>query len=179
MRKSFQDQLLTLGLVDKKKAGKIKKEQHQKKRKKSKKPVVDENAELARLALEKKKKRARELNRQREEKLAQRAKAARVKQLVNEHRISLDDNGLAYRFTEGGKIRRIYVAEKTVADLSRGHLGIIRMEENYMVVPAKIIEKIVKISDSYFTLVNNPPAGKEADPDDPYGDYQIPDDLMW
>jgi len=181
MRNSFQDQLLKLGLVDKKKAGEVKKKQHNKKSQKvaRKKTVIDENAEIARKAQEKKKNRARELNRQREEKLQKREQAARIKQLVTEHRLKKDDNGVAYRFTVDGKILRIFVAEEIAGQLGNGRLGIVGLRKEYEVVPGVVVEKIRSIDGSVFTSLVERSAEDEQDPDDPYAEYQVPDDLMW
>ena len=181
MRNSFQDQLLKLGLVDKKKAGEVKKKQHKKKSQKiaRKKTVVDENAEIARKALEKKKQRARELNRQREEKLQKRENAARINQLITEHKLKKDDHGVAYRFTVAGKILRIFVTEEIAAKLGNGLLGIVGQRNEYEVVPGVVVEKIRSIDSSVFVNLVERSAETEHDPDDPYADYQIPDDLMW
>ena len=102
MGKSFQEQLLQLGLVDKKKASKTKKQQHQNKKQNSKvgkkNVVIDENALLVQQAEEKKKARARKLNLQREAKLKKRSEDAQVKQFVEQNRLEKDDRGIAYRF---------------------------------------------------------------------------------
>ncbi len=181
MRNSFQDQLLKLGLVDKKKAGEVKKKQHKQKSQKvaRKKTVIDENAEIARKSLEKKKNRARDLNRQREEKLQKREKVARIKQLITEHRLKKDDNGVAYRFTVAGKILRIFVSEEIAGKLGNGLLGIVGQRDEYEVVPGVVVEKIRSIDGSVFTSLAERSTEVEQDPDDPYADYQIPDDLMW
>lgn len=183
MGKSFQEQLLQLGLVDKAKAGKAKKEQHQNKKQNAKagkkRIVVDENALLVQKVEEKKKARARKLNQQREAKLQRRAEDAQVKQLVEQHRLKKDDRGIAYRFTVSNKIQRIFV-EKEVADqLSDGRLGIVSFTDRYEVLPRAILEKIQAISDRFFVTINSPSSKEGLDPEDPYAGFEVPDDLMW
>lgn len=183
MGKSFQDQLLALGLVDKKKLKETKKQQHQKKKLKVKaggqQAVVDENALLAKQAEEKKKARTRKLNLQREAKLQKRAEDARVKQLVEEHLLEKDDKGVAYRFNVAGKIQRIFVSKETADQLSDGRLGIVRIGNQYEVVPRKIVEKIQEISSRIFVSLNVATTEESTDSDDPYAEFEVPDDLMW
>lgn len=180
MGKSFQEQLLQLGLVGKKQVKEAKKEQHQKKKQQTgkKPPAVDENVLLAREAEEKKKARVRELNQEREAKLRKKADDARVRQLVDEHKLAKDDNGIAYRFNFQGTIQRLFVTRETADKLSDGRLGIIAQADKFEVIPRNIAEKIRAINDTLFIALNAP-AGNDPDPDDPYAEYKIPDDLMW
>ena len=183
MGKSFQEQLLQLGLVDKKKASKTKKQQHQNKKQNSKAGkkhvAVDENALLVQQAEEKKKARARKLNLQREEKLAKRAKDAQVKQFVEQNRLEKDDRGIAYRFTVSGKIQRIFVSKEIADQLSDGRLGIVGLAGQFEVVPRAIIDKIQSVNDRVVVSINAASTKVESDPEDPYAGFEVPDDLMW
>ena len=180
MGKSFQEQLLSLGLVEKKKVKEAKKEQHQKKKQQVAKNavVVDENALLAQAAMEKKKARAREMNLEREAKLQKRAEEARIRQLIEEHKLAKDDKGIAYRFNVRGTIQRIFVTKEMADQLSRGQLAIIVLADRNEVIPRAIAEKIQSISDEMFVVLNAP-ADNNPDADDPYAAYKVPDDLMW
>ncbi len=181
MGKSFQEQMLKLGLVEKKKVNEVKKEQHQKKKQQVGKNVVivDENALLAQQEMEKKRARARQLNLEREAKLQKRAEEARVRQLIEEHKLAKDDKGIAYRFNVRGTIQRIFVTKEMADKLSYGQLGIVVLADRSEVIPRSIAEKIGSIDSKLFISLNAPPAGTEADPDDPYAEYKVPDDLMW
>lgn len=183
MGKSFQEQLLQLGLVDKKKASQTKKQQHQNKKQISKAGkkhvVVDENALLAQQAEEKKKARTRKLNLEREKKLQKRAEDAQVKQLVEQHRLAKDDQGIAYRFTINNKIQRIFVPREIADKLSDGRLGIVGLADQFEVLPRSIVEKIQSVSDRVFVNINVASAQKGSDPEDPYAGFEVPDDLMW
>lgn len=182
MGKSFQDQLLALGLVDKKKAKEVKKQQHQTKKKKAKSgrksTTVDENAQLVKQAAEKKKARARQLNRERDEKLQKRAEAAQVKQLIEQNRVEKDENGIAYRFNVSGKIQRIFVSKEVSDKLSDGRLGIVVTGDGFEVAPKNIVEKIKGIDPKIVTILNEKKTDDD-DPDDPYAEYKVPDDLVW
>ncbi|SDO74595.1 DUF2058 domain-containing protein [Desulforhopalus singaporensis] len=183
MGKTFQEQLLKLGLVDKKKANEVKKQKHQQKKKtKGKRTdvIADENLRMAKEAQEKKKARARELNKEREAKLQKRAEDAKIKQLVEQHKVAGDDGGVAYRFNVSGKIHRIFVTKKTADMLSSGQLGIVELGEQFEVIPKAVAEKIRANSNAVFIhLTTAAPTPEASDPDDPYADYKVPDDLMW
>ena len=183
MGKSFQDQLLALGLVDKKKAKETKKQQHQTKKQQGKAgrntQVIDENVLLAQKAEEKKKARARQLNQERDIKLKKREEAAKIKQFVEQNRVAKDEKGIAYRFNVSGKIQRIFVAKEVADKLSDGRLGIVVLSEQFEVIPRAIVEKITAIDSKTVVILNARTGDDSDDPDDPYAEYKIPDDLVW
>jgi len=182
MGKSLEEQLLKLGLVDKKKVSQAKKQKHKgKKQKKAKAAptVIDENALLAQKAAEKKKARDRELNREREAKLQKRAESARVKQLVEQSKLDKDEKGVAYRFNVSGKIHRVFVSQEIADLLSAGRLGIVRFGKEFEVVPIAALLKIEEIDTKIFISRVEQSANEGEDVDDPYADYKVPDDLMW
>jgi len=181
MGKTFQEQMLALGLVEKKKLDQTKKQKHKKKKQQvgKKQVVVDENAILAQKAQEKKKARARELNQQREVKLQKREEAARIKQLVETHRLEKDEKGKPFRFNAKGKIQRIFVSGEMADQLANGNLGVVGLGDTYEVVPRTVAEKIQATSSKVFVSLNSKTVGSESDPDDPYAEYQVPDDLVW
>lgn len=177
---SFQDQLLKLGLVDKKKVDEAKKKQHKKRKKKSVKrqQSVDENKLLAEQAIAKKKERTRQLNQEREEKLKKREEAARIRQMIETSRIEKDPGGVAYRFVDDKKIYRIYVSQEQVDLLVAGKTGIVRLGDEYEVCPAEVVKKLADIDPSTVVLLSEPKK-KDDDEDDPYAGYEVPDDLVW
>ena len=64
-----------------------------------------------------------------------------------------------------------------------GRLAIARLgEDNYVLISGKVAEQLAdRLADEAdkYLLVNNKGKQEEVDEDDPYADYQIPDDLMW
>ncbi|MFT4651170.1 MAG: hypothetical protein ACI9AP_001343, partial [Flavobacteriales bacterium] len=66
--------------------------------------------------------------------------------------------------------------------LSQGRLAIVSLlgnpTEKFEVVPAAIAEKIAQRDSDYIVQLNVKESSSETE-DDPYADYQIPDDLMW
>ena len=180
---TFQEQLLKLGLVDKSKVDKSKKERHQQRRKKSGKrqpQPVDENKLLAEKALAKKKERAQQLNREREEKLRKREDAARIRQLIETGRYPRDERGVAYRFVDQGKIYRLFVSQEVVDLLVAGAAGIVRYGDGHEVCPTEVVKKVHEIDATVVVLMSDGTKRESgADEDDGYAGYEVPDDLVW
>ncbi len=192
MRNSFQEQMLKLGLVDKKKVKEAKSEQHRSRKTSAKNKrkkgsgqltTAEQNALLRQKAAERKKAKDLQLNRERDARLQKRAERAQIRQLIEQHKIAKDDNGVPYRFTVSGKIYRIFVNSTTAQQLGNGTLGIVEMVDTagqFEVIPKDIIDRIRAIDKRIFTaLVSASPSAEEKDEDDPYAEYRVPDDLVW
>lgn len=182
MGSSFQDQLLKLGLVDKKQVDEAKRSKHKKKAKKvaRKQPtVVDENKLLAEQAQQKKKERARQLNREREEKLKKREEAGRIRQMIEAGRLEKDEKGVAYRFVDNKKIFRLFLARDVVDQLEKGKAGVVRFGDGYEVCPVDVVKKLAEIDAKVVVRLNESKTKAETDEDDPYAGFEVPDDLDW
>lgn len=176
---SLQDQLLKAGIVDKKKAKQIKQEKHKETKQHNKgKPAVDETRELARKAMEEKAVRDREINLQRQAQAEKKAIAAQIVQLVAMNRIPREKGEAAYQFSDGGKIKKLYVGDRQHSQLVSGVIAIARAGDGYELIPAAVAEKI-RQRDETAILVHNTKSAATLAEDDPYAQYQIPDDLMW
>jgi len=175
---SLQNQLLKIGLVDEKKVKQVKKEKHKQAKQRGKKAVpVDEAARLAQQSAAEKAERDRELNRQRREEAERRALAAQVRQLIEMNRLPREEGEIPYNFSDNNTVKRLYVTEQMQRQLGLGRLSIVRLDEQYELVPTAVAEKIRQRDESCVILCNEP--DEHNDEDDPYADYQIPDDLMW
>ena len=179
---SLQDQLLKAGLIDTKKVKQAKKEKRKETNvaRRSSEEVVDEvkqSAEQARLA---KVERDRELNRQRDLELQQKAIAAQIKQLIENHRQpkGAGNGDVEYNFTDGKLIKKMRVSPLVLEQIARGLLGVVKLGDGYEVVPRIVADKIAQ-RDEKFVVVANTKADNKVNEDDPYKDYVIPDDLMW
>jgi len=180
---SLQEQLLKAGIVDKKKAKQVEQEKRKKNKQANKgQPQIDETKELAKQALAEKSARDRELNRQKEQAAEQKAIAAQIKQLIEVNRIDRSNGDSSYQFTDGKKIKKIYVTEQQHNLLSKGSIAIVRLDsqknDQYELVPAGVADKI-KQRDESIVLVQIQGKQDEMDEDDYYADFKIPDDLMW
>lgn len=141
MGNPFQDQLLKAGLVNRKQ---VKKAKHEKRvSKKKKHSNAPELASKIRQEQAKEKKRNQELNRQLAEKKQKQEQLAQVRQLVEQNRLEKDERGEAYNFVDENKIKRIYVPEEIVEQLSRGQAAIVKLGVSYEVVPVKVARQII------------------------------------
>lgn len=181
MAGSLQDQLLSAGMANKKQANKINAEKRQKKRQNRNKNDVDEIALSAAKAIEDERKKSQELNKQRREEAEQKAIAAQVIQIIKMNSIDMGagENGLNYNFTDNAKIKTIDVSKKNQNLISRGHLAIAKIDNDYYLIPAKAAEKIKQRDDQSIVLFNENVSDQSQEDDDPYADYKVPDDLMW
>lgn len=144
MGNPFQDQLLKAGLVSKKQAKKANREQYlsRKKNKGNKKNNSGAISNKAREEQAAQAKRNRELNLKHSEEKRQREQRAQIKQLIENNRQKLDNRGEPYYFTEQNTINRIFVSEEMAEQLSNGQLAIVKLSNNYEVVPAKVARQI-------------------------------------
>ena len=179
MANSLHVQLLKAGLVDEKKVNKAKKAKQlkEKQQRHSKQKLEDETARSARLAKRKEAKRDRELNRKKNEAARNKEITNQVKQLVERNELPQEDGEIAYNFIDTGKVKRVYVTENLHVQLSRGQVAIVKLSNHYKFVPAGIAEKISLKDDTCIIVYNK--SDTRDDPDDPYANFKVPDDLMW
>ncbi|KQV44848.1 MULTISPECIES: DUF2058 domain-containing protein [unclassified Duganella] len=177
---SLQEQLMKAGLVDKKKVNKAqqdKSKQHKEELRSGSK-AVDQSREAAVEQQRKNAERARELNAQRDAAAGQKAVMAQVIQMVQQHRQPKGNGDVAYNFTIGSKIERIYVADKVQQHLVNGRLVIVVLDGVAELVPKVVGEKIAERAPEVVVAVKKA-AGEQPAEDDPYADYKIPDDFTW
>jgi len=178
MADSLADQLLKAGLVNGAKANQAKKARKKKHKQqlKSKTGSLDESKLAAQQALAEKKEKSRQLNQKKESESQAKAIAAQIKQLIEKNAIARQGD-IAFNFADAGKVRKIWVDVKVQNGLGKGQLAIVKLGDGYELVPAIIANKIAQRDTSYVLWVND--KAEIVDEDDPYADYQIPDDLMW
>lgn len=182
MAKSLQEQLLGAGLVDKKKVNKLKAEKLQHKQKVKKGKVVDQSdaqrqAELKRQREEKAAK-DKALNLERQRELEQKAIQGQIRQMIMQNRINKQDGDIAYHFTDHKKVKKLYISQGMHDDLTKGRLAIVALDGAYEFIPEPVAVKISE-RDAECILVCNNRVETVEDEEDPYADFQIPDDLMW
>lgn len=179
MSNPFQEQLLKAGLVSKQQVQQVNKEkQKKKKQQKSKKPQVDESALRAQKAAQQKAQRDRELNEKKQQQARARAISAEINQLILDHMIERDDScDLVYHFEHDKKVKRIYINQQMKQQLIEGTLALARIDGRYELVPLAVAEKIKQRNEKRVIFIE--PEDKQPDEDDPYADFQVPDDLIW
>lgn len=177
MSNSLKDQLLKAGLV---------KKQDSKKKPKKKAPTVakknrqkpSENTLRTQRAMLDKAKKDKKLNEQRRAEAQRKALIAQIKQLVNGSKVDRKDGDSSYNFTFGKKVKTIYVTVEQHKQISKDQLVIIAIgDEVFEVVPKVVAQKIAERDESM--VIKNTQSSETPTEDDPYADYQIPDDLTW
>lgn len=182
MNNPFQEQLLKAGLVSKQQVNKVNQEKRKKNKqrpsKKQARAAVNENQLRAQQAAEKKAQRDRELNRKKEEQARNKAISMEINELIKRNKIKRDEKcELAYNFEHQGKVKRLYINEEMKKGILEGKIGIARIDGNYELVPKSVAEKIRERNEKRIVLFDAAP--EQVDEDDPYAEYQVPDDLTW
>jgi len=186
MNLSLREQLLKAGLVTEKQAKQAERSESQHKHRQKKgggtpppppSPSPSRTAEQARAA---KLLRDQELNRKQQEKAARKARAAELRQLVEQLRVPRPDSDDYYNFVDAGRIHRLAVTPDLRARIVAGTLAIVRSDGHYDLVPADALDRIRERDASAIVPVpvDEPASGPPAE-DDPYKDFVVPDDLTW
>lgn len=187
MKNQLQEQLLKSGLVNANqlRTAKAEKSKQAKQQQQTKAPSADDLKRQVQQAKIEQAAKDRELNEQRKQEETKKQLAAQVKQLVEQNRLPQDpslaekfDDSLAFHFTDNNKVKAIYVSQAMRTQLSEGGLAIVKISQQYDVVPAETARKIKARDESYIIVFNDDTKINEI-ADDPYAAYRIPDDLMW
>ncbi len=179
MSMSLREQLLAAGLVSKKQAEQAERQQKQKHHQhaKGKPSQADEARRAAQQAQAAKAARDQELNLKRQQEAEQKARAAQIRQLIDENRLPKLETDDYFNFVDRGKVRRMAVDAQRREQLIKGTVAIVRFEGKYDVVLPEIAEKIRERNPKAVVSLN----AAESTPaeDDPYKDFVVPDDLRW
>jgi hypothetical protein len=181
---SLQDQLLKAGLVDKNKANKANKDKQKQANfaRKTGGNTVNEVKVSTQQKRVKKNERDRELNLKKQKSSNQKAIAAQIRQLIEINKLDRDRGEFTYSFVYENKVKNIVVTEDLKNQLTQGRLAIVtllaNMDRKFEIVPAPVAEKIAQ-RDAECVVHLNEKVNTEENKDDPYADYQIPDDLTW
>ncbi len=181
MAKSLQDQLLQAGLVDSKQLKKANTEKRQKAKQQRNQKAGSTNGNSAARINQKRLEKSehdRQLNLERTANAKRKELNAQIKQLLLKNREPQDDNGVAYNFEHDNKLRRVYVSEPIRKKIINGQLAIVKYKKHYEIVGFEIARKIADRNPSVWIKINDP-GSPTPTADDPYSNYQVPDDLIW
>lgn len=178
MASSFKDQLLKAGLVDRSRLHKEKRDKSknsiQQRRKTAPAPppkdIVRQEAQAA-------SERDRQLNLQRKQAADKKAVVAQIKQLIEANRMPRGDGDVAYHFTDHNKIQRVFVSALMHKQIAGGSLAIVKLKNQYDVVPVEIAEKIRERDAAAVVLWMDP--RKTAEKREGEDEHPVPDDLIW
>lgn len=179
MRNPLQEQLLKAGLVNKAKAAQVVREQAKKKKGKGPAAPSAEHLEAQRLQREKAE-RDRSLAAERNAHRQASEARAQVVQIVASHKIPREGE-LAYRFTDGDKIKDLRVSEPLRAQLAEGSLVIVRHDGGYELLPRAAADKVYARMPDMIVLDHGRNAAESdmGEDDEYYRQFVVPDDLVW
>ena len=180
MNNPFQQQLLKAGIVNKQQVKKANQEKskQQKQQRNKKEVVIDETQLKAQQAAAEKAEHDRALNKKKEEQARNKAISSEIDQLITNNRLMRDEScEISYNFEHRKKVHRIYINEEMKQGIIQGKLGIARIEGRYELVPIAVAEKIKQRNEKRLVLFDKEEVA--VNENDPYADYQIPDDLVW
>lgn len=183
MGNSLRDQLLKAGLVDNKQVKRAVNDKHKKNKqqRQNRTQSVNEDRQRAQRAQAEKAERDRQLNRERQAAEAQKAVAAQIRQLIEANRQPVGDGDVPFNFVHKGKVKRLYASDEVRERISAGRLAIVALDGQYSLVAPDIAEKIRARNEKCLVLLNQPGqrSSDDTQAEDPYGEYKVPDDLMW
>jgi uncharacterized protein YaiL (DUF2058 family) len=181
---SLQDQLLKAGLTTKQKTRQANVDKR--KKNKQKRSGVNHGASLQEqvqqdIAKAKTDKQIKdnELNEVKQQLLADKEQLLRIKQILTHHQIKnvIGDN--VYNYTFETTIKKLPLDAVTHKALVNGHLAICGLDEITYLVTRETAEKLSELDENIVLVQNDKTLDEQIDEDDPYADYQIPDDIMW
>ncbi len=180
MADSLQEQLRKAGLVNEKKLQKAQRVKHaEAMERKARGTSGDPDAVAAQQTRADKAKRDKALNEERNRQANRKALSAQIRQLIELNRQRRDGGDIAFNFKDGRTIKKLLVTRRQQDHLVGGRLAIVKLGDAYELVPLAIAQKIRERDPETVVVCNDTLESNEPDPDDPYADYRIPDDLDW
>ena len=181
---SLQEQLLKAGLTTKQKSRQANSDQR--KQNKQKRSGVKHGASLQEqvkqdLAVAKADKLAKDtaLNDAKNTEIAHKEQQLRINQILEHHQIKGVKGESEYNYTFGTKVKKLFLDTITHKALVNGRLALCGLNETTYLVTSETAAKVAELDSSIILVQNDKVEVEETNEDDPYADYQIPDDLMW
>jgi uncharacterized protein YaiL (DUF2058 family) len=181
MSQSLREQMLKAGLVSKKQVREADRSSDQRQHKKSKsrrKGAASPPSDRATRAVQADKiARDRQLNLEKQARAEARARAAQLQQLVEQHALSKTDGDEYFNFVDAGKVRRVPVDAALRARIINGDLNVVRVANRYELVPSAVGLRIRDCDANALVALGQ--TDGDAEPDERYKDFEVPDDLIW
>jgi uncharacterized protein YaiL (DUF2058 family) len=184
MALSLQEQLLKVGLADKKKAKNIKQEKHkQVKAKQRNNQEIESEAKIAAAGtLAAKQERDRLLSQKQRDERLRKEIIAQVINLIKVNAQPRRKGDIVLNFTDNNVVKRMYVDKNMHTLVTQGRLSVVSYESDvYELVPTPVADKIKeRVPESVIYQATQLEEDKVSSEDqDWYADYDIPDDLVW
>jgi len=181
---SLQEQLLKAGLTTKQKTRQANSDKR--KKNKQKRSGVEIEATLQEkvkldLVASQQEKQAKDnaLNEEKKQQLEEKEQKLRIQQILQHHQIKRTSGETEYNYTFENKIKKLYLDKVTHRALVNGRLALCGQDEVSYIVTRETAEKLAELDKNIILIQNEKVESEQVEEDDPYADYQIPDDMMW
>ncbi len=181
---SLQEQLLKAGLTTKQKTRQANSDKR--KKNKQKRSGVEHDSSLQEkiqndLVHSRANKKAKDtaLNDSKKQQLAEKEQDLRIKQILEHHQLKGFSGESEYNYTFNNKIKKLSVDDVTHKALINGRLALCGFNALTYLVTSETAQKLAELDTNVVLVQNDKIDDGIADEDDPYAEYQIPDDLMW
>ncbi len=187
MAGSLRDQLIAAGLVSSQQARKAEKQVKSEKQAQGNRANAQSaiqakaRAEAERKAAEKVEK-DRELARIANEKTANKARNAEIRQLIAQHDVrpkEQKEDDVLYNFLHYQKVKRIWVTKEHQAMLASGQLFIISTDGRFHLVRPEVAEQIRTRDARRVIEPRREQPSATGEDDEYYAKFKVPDDLDW
>lgn len=181
---SLQEQLLKAGLSTKQKARQANTDKRKKNKQKRSGVEIEASLqeqvkeELAKTQQSKVEKDAA-LNAKKKQALASKELTLRIQQILTHHQIKDAQGEVEYNYTFDNKVKKLYLDAVTHRAIVNGRLALCGLDDTTYIVTRETAEKLAELEPKVLLLQNDKVVEEVTDEEDPYADFQIPDDMMW
>lgn len=116
-----------------------------------------------------------------QEREKKKAVKAAIKKLIEDNRVTHTGSN-AYSYQLGNRVRQLFVNDECRQKLGRGELVITRLNGNTHLVGPETGKEILDLNPDWMVIMpreNDTQDDRRDGDDDDYGDYKVPDDLIW
>lgn len=181
---SLQEQLLKAGLSTKQKARQANTDKR--KKNKQKRSGVEIEASLQEQvkqdvvkSQQNKADKDAALNAEKQQALAKKELNLRIEQILKHHQIKDAQGEVEYNYTFDNKVKKLYLDAITHRAIVNGRLALCGLDEITYIVTSETAAKLAELDGKVLLLQNDKVIEEADEEDDPYADFQIPDDMMW
>ena len=107
----------------------------------------------------------------------------RIRALLDTHALNDKSAESAFHFRRENVVRRVYATDEQRSGLAIGALAIVGFRRRHHIVPAAVADEIHALRPIVFIHRADPESAEggseEAQADDPYRGFPVPDDLYW
>ena len=107
-----------------------------------------------------------------------------IKQLLKTNKLNDKTGEIPYNYVIAGQVKRFYINEKQQTELKAGKMVIVNWNTISYLISTEAEQELRKLHPtievaSVASTEESAKSSEEKDANDPYADYEIPDDLSW